>query len=80
MQKIEKILVPYFSTDEIQEIKKLLSVTDDNWLVSSPDLISQNKKINRSAVFLVLLLIFFEKLCKLVKLPCIGSYLTDIIT
>jgi tetratricopeptide (TPR) repeat protein len=50
LQKIEKILVPYFSTDEIQEIKKLLSVTDDNWLVSSPDLISQNKEVDSRAI------------------------------
>ena len=34
LQKIEKILVLYFTTDEINEIKKLLSVTDDEHLLT----------------------------------------------
>jgi tetratricopeptide (TPR) repeat protein len=50
LQKIEKILVPYFSADEIHEIKKLLSVTDENWLVSSPDVTRQNKEVDSRAI------------------------------
>ena len=34
MLKIEKIVIPYFSTDEINEIKKLLSVSEKKPLVS----------------------------------------------
>jgi tetratricopeptide (TPR) repeat protein len=55
LQKIEKILVPYFSTDEINEIKKILSVTDEKQLVSRAQIdllityaenkLSQNKLI-----------------------------------
>jgi hypothetical protein len=51
LQKIEKILVPYFNTDEINEIKKILSVTDKKRLVSSPDVIEEFKKVD-SRVFL----------------------------
>jgi hypothetical protein len=35
LQKIEKILVPYFNADEINEIKKILSVTNEKWSVTA---------------------------------------------
>jgi tetratricopeptide (TPR) repeat protein len=49
LQKIEKILVPYFSTDEINEIRKILSVTGEEWLVSSLDVTRQNKEVDSRA-------------------------------
>lgn len=49
MQKIEKILIPYFSADQIHEIKQILSVTDDNGSVSSPVVTSQNKEVDSRA-------------------------------
>jgi tetratricopeptide (TPR) repeat protein len=55
LQKIEKILVPYFTTDEINEIKKILSVSDKKKLLSRAQIdllityaekkLSQNKLI-----------------------------------
>ena len=51
MQKIEKILVPYFSTDEINEINTILSQNDEKWLVSSPDVTKQNKEVDSRATF-----------------------------
>ena len=52
MQKIEKILVPYFNTDEINEIRKILSVTGEKWLVSSLDVTRQNKEVDFRAKIL----------------------------
>jgi adenylate cyclase len=51
LQKIEKILVPYFNTDEINEINTILSLNDEKWLVSSPDVTSQNKEVDSRAIF-----------------------------
>ncbi|MDR3667525.1 MAG: tetratricopeptide repeat protein [Ignavibacteriaceae bacterium] len=49
MQKIEKILIPFFSTDQIHEIKQILSVSDENWLISSPVVTSQNNEVDSRA-------------------------------
>ncbi|MDR3611022.1 MAG: tetratricopeptide repeat protein [Ignavibacteriaceae bacterium] len=46
MQTIEKILAPYFSSDEIDELKKILLVTEQKQLVSSTDRSTQNKEVD----------------------------------
>ena len=51
LQKIEKILVQYFSTDEIAEIKKILSSSDKKQLASTRNVIKKDKKVD-SRVFL----------------------------
>jgi tetratricopeptide (TPR) repeat protein len=50
LQKIEKILVPYFRTEEINEINTILSANHEKWLVSSPDVIKQNKEVDSRAI------------------------------
>ena len=46
LQKIEKILVPYFSTDEINEIEKILSITGETQVTPSHVNITENKKVD----------------------------------
>ena len=78
MQKIEKILVPYFSTDEIHEINKVLSVTGEKWLVSSSVVTRQNKEVDSRAIIsraqIDLLITYAEK--KLSQLKQIQFFLT----
>jgi tetratricopeptide (TPR) repeat protein len=78
LQKIEKILVPYFSTDEIYEINKVLSVTGEEWLVSSPVVTKQNKEVDSRALIsraqIDLLITYAEK--KLSHLKQIQFFLT----
>jgi adenylate cyclase len=78
LQKIEKILVQYFSTDEINEIKQVLSVTGEKWLVSSPDVTRQNKEVDSRAIIsraqIDLLITFAQK--KLSHLKQIQFFLT----
>jgi tetratricopeptide (TPR) repeat protein len=50
LQKIEKILVPYFSTYEIDEIKKIFSVSGEKQLASSSHVIIENKKVDSRAI------------------------------
>lgn len=55
LHNVEKILVPHFSADEIGQIKKIFSETDENQLISRPQVdllityaqnkLSQNKLI-----------------------------------
>jgi tetratricopeptide (TPR) repeat protein len=78
LQKIEKILVPYFSADEINEIKKILSVTNEKWSVSSPDVTRQNKEVDSRAIIsraqIDLLITYAQK--KLSHLKQIQFFLT----
>jgi tetratricopeptide (TPR) repeat protein len=78
LQKIEKILVPYFSTDEIHEIKQIISVAVDNGLVSSPVVKSQNKEVDSRATIsraqIDLLITYAQK--KLILLKQIQFFLT----
>jgi len=68
LYKIEKILIPYFNEDEINEIKKILFVTSEKWLVSFPDIIKENKEVDSRALIsraqIDLLITYSEK-----KLP-----------
>lgn len=50
LQKIEKILVPYFNTDEIGEINNILSVPFKNQSVSSPGFNEENKEVGLPSV------------------------------
>jgi adenylate cyclase len=72
LQKIEKILVPYFNADEINEIKKILSVNDEKQPVSSPDVIKENKEVDSRALIsraqIDLLITYAEKKLSPIKL------------
>ena len=50
LQKIEKILDTYFDAEDISEIRKIISLTSRKWLVSSPDVIKENKKVDSRAI------------------------------
>ena len=50
MQKIEKILDTYFDAEDIGEIRKILSVNSEKWLVSSPDVIKESKEVDSRAI------------------------------
>jgi tetratricopeptide (TPR) repeat protein len=46
LQNIDKILIPYFSKDEINEIRKILSAKGDKRLVSSREVTKESKKVD----------------------------------
>jgi tetratricopeptide (TPR) repeat protein len=78
LQKIEKILKPYFSSDETNELKKILFVTEEKQFVSSPDKSTQNKEVDYWAFIpraqIDLLITYAEK--KLPRIKHIQFFLT----
>jgi len=50
MQKIEKILIPYFNPDEINEINKILSLSSEQQLDSTLYITEENKKVDSRAI------------------------------